>query len=504
MSKKVSDCSEQESTSVDLADLKIKSVRGGGVKLLNQGIGFVIQILSTVILARILSPEDYGIMAMVAAVTAFAGLFGNFGLSTAAVQKEHLSISEQSTLFWINVAFGALLTAILIIISPAVAWFYQSPEIVLVTITLSFTFLIGSFGAQSGVLLTREMRFGLQAVAGIGGAIASLVVSIALAMNEYRYWSLVWGQIAGSIVSTCLLFILSPFRPGLPSRDTELKKMLEFGINVAGFNIINYFARNLDDILIGRFCGTMTLGLYSRAYSLLMLPITRICSPISSIAFPAMSKIQSQPEAYRAYYRRIVSLTAHASMPLTAFLFINSSSIIELVLGRQWLGAAPIFSVLAITAFIQSPYSLVGLVQLTLGKGKKYFRMGVSTTVFVSIGFCIGVRWGAMGVANAYAIVTYLIVVPFTLWAFHDTPLRLKDFFGTIWLPMFGSLLGIGAVMLINSFGPYQYGLLTSLVITSLIFVGVHLITLLMFPFGRAQISWLLSTCKEAFVKRAS
>ena len=305
MSKKVSDCSEQESTSVDLADLKIKSVRGGGVKLLNQGIGFVIQILSTVILARILSPEDYGIMAMVAAVTAFAGLFGNFGLSTAAVQKEHLSISEQSTLFWINVAFGALLTAILIIISPAVAWFYQSPEIVLVTITLSFTFLIGSFGAQSGVLLTREMRFGLQAVAGIGGAIASLVVSIALAMNEYRYWSLVWGQIAGSIVSTCLLFILSPFRPGLPSRDTELKKMLEFGINVAGFNIINYFARNLDDILIGRFCGTMTLGLYSRAYSLLMLPITRICSPISSIAFPAMSKIQRQPEAYRAYYRRI-------------------------------------------------------------------------------------------------------------------------------------------------------------------------------------------------------
>lgn len=502
MKTKASD-SEKEDP-IDLASLKQKSVRGGTIKVFTQGTSVCIQMVSAVILARLLAPEDYGILAMVAAVTTFAGLFRDFGLSTAAVQKKHLSASEQSNLFWINIALGALLTLILIIISPAVAWFYESSEIVWVTVALAFTFLINSIGTQSGITLTREMRFGSHAIATVGGAITALVVAVTLAMLGYRYWALAWGQIANSIATTTLFFIVSPFRPGLPSRGTDLKQMLGFGANVAGFNFINYFARNLDNILIGRFCGSATLGLYSRAYTLLMMPVTQICYPISEIAFPAMSKIQDQPDAYAAYYRRIVSLLAHASMPLTALLFINSKEIIELLLGEKWLGAAPIFSILAITAFVQSPYSLVGLVQLTLGRGKKYFKMGTATTVCVATGFCIGVQWGAIGVATAYAIVTYLILVPFTAWAFHDTPLHIKDFFGSIWLPMCGSLLGIGAVTLITSFGFLHNSIWVTLILNSLVFGMVHMIFLLMFQSGRSQILWVISTGKETWRAKAS
>lgn len=502
MDQQTSKNTKQEPTASDLANLKGKSVRGGTITVLTQIINVIIRLLSTVALARLLSADDYGIIGMVLVITTFAQLFRDFGLSSAAIQKESLSILEQSNLFWINIVLGSILTIILITVSPVIAWFYQRSEVMWVTIALSFTFIINSFGTQPGVLLTREMRFGWSAIASISGNLINLAVAVILAMHEYRYYSLVWGQIACSITTTFLLFLGSRFRPSLPSRGTELRKMIKFGANVAAYNVVNYFARNLDSILIGRVCGAASLGVYNRAYSLLMMPINTIRGPIQAVAFPAMSRIQSQPIAYCAYYRKVTSLIAHASMPLMAFLFVNSSALIEIALGKQWEAVTPIFSILAVTAFIQASQTLVGMVQLTLGKSDKYLRMGIAYTLCVTLGFFVGVQWGMKGVATAYGIVTYLTLVPFTLWAFHDTPLRFRDFFESIYIPIVGSLIGIGAVLFVKRFSPC-IGLLAQLAVDSLVFLSAHLTVLLIFPSGRSDLTWMLSICKRSLKNAA-
>jgi len=411
--------------------------------MVSQATSLSIQLTSTVILARLLSPDDYGIIAMVMAITAFAGIFRDLGLSSAAVQKKDLTRAQQSNLFWLNVAMGAVLTVIVAAASPLVAWFYGKPELTLVTVALSFTFVIGSLGTQHGARLVREMQFGRMAVATIAGSIAGLIASVTLALQSFAYWALVWGVLSGAVTTTVLLFILSPFRPALFSRNAGIREMVGFGANVTAFDLVNYFHRNLDNVLIGKFCGADALGLYSRAYQLLMLPITAIRGPINAVAFPAMSRLQNQPDAYRAYYRRVTQLLALVSMPLTAFLFVASAPIIELLLGRQWLGVSPLFSLLALTAFIQPVAGLRGMVLLSSGQSRRYVQWGILNAVCVSIGFMVGVRWGAVGVAIAYAIVNYAILYPSLLLAFQNTPVRAGDFFVPISGPAVSSIAAV-------------------------------------------------------------
>jgi PST family polysaccharide transporter len=188
--------------------------------------------------------------------------------------------------------------------------------------------------------------------------------------------------------------------------------------------------------LIGRFWGSGTLGLYSRAYSLLMLPITSIRGPINAVAFPALSKLQNEPEAFRSYYLKTTSLIALLSMPLAAFFFAASKPIIELVLGEQWSGVAPIFSCLAIAALIQPASGFAGSLMLSLGKGRRYLTCGLFNAAVLSICFVVGVRWGAIGVAVAYAIGNYLILYPWLSLAFRETPVSFRDFMNTCELPL--------------------------------------------------------------------
>jgi PST family polysaccharide transporter len=477
--------SRSNTSSTSFRDLKRKSVRGGLVTIGGQGVSIAIQLASTVILARLLSPQDYGIIAMVMAVTAFAGVFRDLGLSSAAIQKKDLTLDQQSNLFWLNVAMGALLTTLVSAASPLVAWFYGKPELLWVTVALSFSFLIGSFGSQHAALLVRNMQFGRNAIPVVAGGLASLAVSVALALQGWSYWSLVWGNLAGGVVTTGLLFLLSGFRPSTVKRGVGMREMIGFGANVTGFELVNYFHRNLDNVLIGKFWGAEALGLYSRAYQLLMFPITAIRGPINAVAFPAMSRLQDQPNAFRAYYRRVTQLLAFVSMPLTAFLFVASAPIVEMLLGREWLGVSPLFSLLALTAFIQPVAGLRGMVLLSSGQSKRYMHWGILNAVCVSIGFVIGVKWGGAGVAVAYAIVTYAILYPSLLIAFKNTPLCPKDFFVPIFVPVISS---VAAVLITREFARADWIsellLVLRIVFLSGIFFTSYLICTMLLPGG--------------------
>jgi PST family polysaccharide transporter len=467
----------------DLGELKRKSVRGGLTTIASQGANTFIQLCSTVVLARLLAPADYGIMAMVTTITAFAGLFSDLGLSTAVIRKKDLTQAQQNTMFWLNVAMGLALTITVVLISPIVAWFYQKPEVLWVTVALSATFLIGSFGTQHGALLVREMQFGRLVLSNVSGALTGLVVSITLANAGYGYWSLVWGTVCTTTCSTILLNIVSPFRPGLPSRGTGVRDMLKFGAHVTAFDFVNYFARNLDNVLIGRFSGTVALGLYSRGYSLLMFPITNLRGPINAVALPAMSKLQNDPDAFRAYYRKITSVLAFLSMPLTAFFFVASTPIIELALGRQWLGVVPIFSILATVGFIQPVMTNWGVVVLSLGNSKRYLQGGMWYTLSSILGFLAGIPWGGTGVATGYAIATYLALYPILRLAFRGTPIRIRDFFQSVLTPAIASCITVVAMTLMPDFYTGQ-SLIFNLLSLAAVFASIYAFCFILIPGG--------------------
>jgi PST family polysaccharide transporter len=472
-----------------MQDLKRKSVRGGAVSMASQGISIAIQLASTVVLARLLSPNDYGIMAMVVAVTGFASLFRDLGLSSAAIQKKDLSDAQQSNLFWLNVIMGSLLTIIVALASPAVAWFYKKPELAPVTLALSVSFVIVALGTQHGADLVRSMKFTRRAVATIAGALVTLGVSVGFALHGYSYWSLVWGTLSGSVITTALLFKLSAFTPGRPTRRSGIGDMLKFGANVTGFDLVNYFHRNLDNILIGRFWGPDSLGLYSRAYQLLMFPIQTIRGPINAVAFPALSRLQDQPAAYRAYYRRVTAIVAFLSMPLCAFLFAVTKPAIELALGKQWIGVVPIFAVLALTGFIQPVASLRGLVMLSTQRGKAYFSWGVFNAVAVSVGFVCGIPWGAIGIAISYAVINYLILYPSLVLAFKDTPLQKGDFFRPLFRPAFASIFSAAVVVTVNrAVGDEAFGALGLVAISFTIFAISYIGIFFVLPGGAAEL----------------
>jgi len=422
------------------ANLEKRSVRSGAVTLTAQGIMFLLQLGAMMVLARILTPADYGMMAMVVAITGFANIFIYLGLSTATIQKAEINHAQVSTLFWVNAGFGALVTLLVAAISPAVAWFYHEPALVGIMLTLSLNFLISSLAVQHNALLTRQMQFFTIAKIQVLAMLAGIVAAIIAALQGMGYWALVINSLVSTTFQAGGAWLALRWVPGMPRRNTGVLSLLKFGGDVVGYNVINYFSRNLDNILIGRYVGSASLGLYSKAYQLLMMPITNLRDPLNAVAMPALSRLQHEPAEFRKYHLELLSFLGFISMPLVAFLFVGSDRLISLVLGPQWMGASELFRILAFAAFMQTVGSTRGVVLLSTGNSRKYLVLGAVRAVFLCISFVAGLAWGVRGVAAAYVFANYLLLYPSIWYAFKNSPVQVSDFFRGIAKPLAASL----------------------------------------------------------------
>lgn len=463
------------------------SVRGGVYSFAAQGVQVGTHLASIVILARLLSPNDYGTIAMVYSITAFAGLFRDLGLSTASIQRGTLSQGQMTNLFWVNMGMGAALTLSLCAAAPLIAWFFQRPELVALSMVLSVNFLLASIGTQHNALLQRSLRFDRRALALISGSLATFATSITLAYWGYSYWSLAWGTLAGTAMSSLLLFALSPFRPGWWCKEAELRSLLKLGANVTAFEFVNYFSRNLDNVIVGRVLGAEALGFYNRAYQLLMFPITNLRNPVTVVAYPALSRLQFQPAEFRRYYVQTTTLIALLTMPVTAFLYVIAKPLVLVALGEPWLPIVPIFTLLAFAAFIQPSSGFAGSLLLSLGRGDRYLRCGLFSCAAACTSFVIGVRWGAEGVALAYSIANYAVLLPYLYWAFKDSPVSVADFFRACAFPATLALASATVTFFILRWAP-QVSPLASLVQSAAVFWGSSLALSASHPTGR---SWL-------------
>ena len=450
----------------------------------SQGVMFVLQLGSTMILARILTPYDYGINAMAVAITGFANIFSNLGLSTATVQRSDITHEQVSTLFWINATIGVLLTLLVAVLSPAVVWFYNAPEMLWVILSLSIVFIINGLSVQHSALLTRQMRFYSIAKIRVLAMLSGILVAIVSASCGFGYWALVLNTLTLMTVSTLGFWFACGWVPQKPRWDVGVGAMVKFGADLVCFDVVNYFARNLDNILIGRFWGAGDLGLYSKAYQLLMMPITNLRDPLTNVALPAISRLQNNPENYRDYYLKCVSLLAFMSMPIIAFMFVCTDQLIILLLGSQWLGASQIFKILAVAAFIQPVSGTSGMILISTGQSRLYLKLGIFSAVIYCLSFVAGLPYGAKGVAAGYAIANYLLLFPMLFYTFKNTSVSVCDFMRTVFRPLVASITsGISLFIFLTLYSGY-INIFLFIFLGSIVFLFIYIIAYLILPGG--------------------
>jgi PST family polysaccharide transporter len=401
--------------------------RGAAATALAQAIQVATQIASVLTLSRLLAPEDFGLVAMCTPVIAFLGMLQDFGLVQATVQKKGLLREEVNFLFWINVAMSGTLALLLLALSPAIALFYQEPRVGPLIAAMALPMVLGGLGAQHLALLNRRMEFGRIAMVSGAGAVTTLLVAVVWALVSPSYWALFAGTLSGSLLSTTLAWTFSRWRPSRPRRVAGGRSLLGFGAGITGFNFSNFFARNLDNILIGRVWGEAQLGFYDRAYKLLLFPLSQISNPLSRVMVPALSRMVEEPGRYRHAYFRVLNLSLLVSMPGVAFATGMADVLIPFLLGEQWRPSAAIFMALGLAGLMQPLNNPAGWLFISQGRSNDYMVWGFASAAFAITAIVAGLSWGALGVAIAYAISEYLKTPPLWLVVCRKGPVRVSD-----------------------------------------------------------------------------
>ena len=437
-------------------DLAQKSFRGGMSTIASQGIQFFLSTVAIVVLARLLTPSEYGLVGMAMVVVAFAKMFMEAGLSTATVQKDSISHEQISTLFWINLFIGLFLGLCVLASSPLVARFYERSELSAIIAALSLTFFINGLVIQHEALLRRHMRFSTLAVISIAAEAMTLCVTLILALFGWRYWAIVGGTITTAFTRSLGMFLFCRWIPGHMRKGTGVREMLKFGRNITVANFFTYFSLNLDNILIGKFIGANALGIYSRAYRLFIMPVTQIRMPVTNVAIASLSALKEQPNRYIKYYQRLLNLMATVTIPLTVYCIIEVDFIIRLLLGPQWLEVISVFRILAIAGIIQPVAETLGIVLLSFGFSDKYLYYGMANTIIKVIAIVAGLSFGIEGVASGYVVASYAIFIPSLFYCFHKTPITVTLFLKTLIAPILTSVLTASIVISVRSLNPNE------------------------------------------------
>ncbi len=425
------------------ADLKGRSVRGGLVTITSQGAQFLMQSVATIVLARLLTPADFGIVAMVTAITGLASAFADFGLTEATIQRKEITHDQVSTLFWINMAIGLGLALATATLGPVLSRFYREPRLTSITLLLSLTFVIAGLRGQPNALLQRQMRFSSLAFRDVTSYVIAVPVAIAMAWRGAGYWALVALPLTLNFVQMVVSWMMVHWRPGLPRRDAEVGSMVSFGGRVSVSYLIFNMNRSFDSILIGWYWGAAPLGLYSRAYNLLMLPVRQLSRPASNVAIPAFSRLQDDPELFARYFLRAISLIIWITAPIFGFLFVSAKPVITLVLGAKWVESAPVFQILVIAALGQLLLESTIWLFVSRGQSEQLLKLLLVTSPIVVCSFAIGLPFGIKGVALSGSLVLVAMLPWMLRFTFRGTHLTLKRLGRALLIPVLLCLVGV-------------------------------------------------------------
>ncbi len=403
-------------------------MRGSIYVLVAQFIRIALLFLSIIVLSRILTPEDFGLIACLTPIIAFITLLQDLGLQQAVIQKDKISDEQINKVFWVLSAVGLFFAISLCILSPAIAWFYHDERLIWLTILTSIPLAITSMASLPISLLNRSMKFNNIALIDIAANTLGFIATVTGALLGMSYWSLLLTPFFLAFTTLIGALWISKWKPSKPQFKLD-KDIFHFGANLTGSNIINFFARNIDNILIGRYDSIQSLGYYERAYKLLMFPLSSINAPISKVIIPILSNVQSDKERVRRIYLRVTGILTLIIVPGMAALVMVPDEIILLLFGDKWLAVSPIFFWLGLAGLIQPLSNSTSWVFISQGLTKEMLKWVLFASSTTIIAIIAGLNWGVIGVAMAYAINEYIIRLPAFFWYMGKiSPIKSMDF----------------------------------------------------------------------------
>jgi O-antigen/teichoic acid export membrane protein len=392
-----------------------------------------LSLVSVTVVARALSPEAYGLVGMAQLVIGFVSLFQDLGTSSAVVQRREVDQRFLSTIWWLNLALSTLLAGICWVLSPLAADFYHEPAVQKVLRILGLGFILAAGSTVQAALLSRSLQFRSLAIRDIISSATGLVVAIIMAYSGAGVWALVGASLSTTAVSTVLVMILARWAPSFSFSWPDIRSIARFGANLSAFNLINYFARNADNALVGRYLGAGPLGYYQLAYRMMLYPVENISQTLGRALFPAFTKMQDDYGRFRVAYLRACAAIAFLTFPLMIGALILADELVRVLLGPKWVPTIPVFQILALVGMVQSISTTVGQIYIATGRTDLMLRWGTLFVSLIVVGFAVGLPWGIQGVAIAYAIVIAAIVIPVFWAAFRIIDLPLLDLWRALW-----------------------------------------------------------------------
>lgn len=446
---------------------------------------------ANVVMARLLAPEDFGLVAMAGVVLGFVDLFRDLGTGAALVRQKEIRPSLQSSVFWLNLAFGITMTLSMMALSPVIAALYREPRVQPVIMVMSLSFLLSSAAiVQSGVM-TRKMRFQALAKIELSASALSYTVGISAALLGQGVWSLVYQVMTYTAVSTTLLWIVGDWRPQLLFVWSEVRGIMGYSLNLVGYNVFYYFAQNVDNLLIGRYLGTGALGIYDLAFKLMAFPMQALSVVFGKVMLPYYAQVQDDLPRFRYVFLQVAKAIAFISFPLMIGLFASREHFVMTVFGSDWAPMIPLLAMFAPLAAIRSVLTTTGSIYVATGRADLQLRWGIVSNLIVFAGLAIGLQWGVVGVAAGFTITALMLLYHNFTIPFRLVNLTLGNLVGALRPTLLCTGLMLACLIALNT-------LITELSHTAMLILlvctGIASYTISTFAFNREMLHQFLVT----------
>jgi O-antigen/teichoic acid export membrane protein len=482
---------------------KKRAIRGAGFTISAQTLNFAIQTVGTIILARLLRPEDFGLVTMVSAFSLIVQNFGLNGFTEAVVQRRAISHDQMSKLFWTNLRIMLLLTLAFMLVSPVLVWFYKESELRKIAIVMSLSILSGGLSTCHHALLVRNMEFRLISLGTVLASILSTAIAIVAAIRGFGYWAIVLRQIAYPLLTAASRWIFCPWRPGIPSKETDIRSILKFGLHTYGNFLMDYLRKNSDKMIIGRLFGRGSLGHYDRATNLSSLLPNQLSSALSGVGVATLSRLRENPHKYLDYYAKSLSIQAFFAFPGSVVLTLLGKDIILLLLGSQWDKAGDFLVALGPAMGLVVIYDTNIWLHLSLGRPDRLLKWSTFVLLVALVAFQIGRLFGPMGVAYAYSALFYILLLPALYYAGRPLNIKITYFLSILWKYWFSAFLG-GAICWITLLLAkpmflfiHELAPLFRISIEFFFYTAVYLMIIIVMFRGPKPLLFLIATVKE-------
>lgn len=480
----------------DKQSFKQKTVKGLKWNILNRGLRQVIGLVTSIILARLLSPKEFGLIGMVTVFSGFIMVFVDFGFTSAIIQNKNSDTRHWSSVFWLNLLLSVIFSVLLTLLAPVIANFYDKPILSTVTILIAWTFVFQAFNMVQRTLLKKKLQFKQLAIIGVIAELVGGIVAIIAAYQGLSFWSLIIKLYITILITNIGLWVITKWKPQMTFDKSAIKELLDFTLPLMGTQSLNYWTRNVDYLMIGKVLGDGALGIYAQAYRLMLAPLQNISSVISSVMFPAYSLIQDDKERIKTTYLQITRAIAFITFPVMFGLCVVAEPFILLLLGPKWAEVVPILQILAPLGATQSLGTLNGNIFLSQGATKLQLKVGGVVKVIVITSMMIGLYLGGLkGIALGYFLSS--ISMAFILYHYMGglINLSIKEILNNLSRIFFASITMVLIIFIFDMYVSHSWGNMMRL--GSLVGIGVGIYGLMVKTLNIKELEAVLKQLKN-------